>query len=215
MRDCMGTVVAQTISDTIVITDDHKNHPAAAAPPAMSPARIETAVVEKPPAHSLSPVSMHSPVTTTASQMQSFIQAPAYSHHYPGHMPARSIGDHSIPSTPSRQSPAPQSAPQTKRRKSSKVPAGLTMTPSEPSSQFSTPQYGNPFATRQSSQDVNQNQWVTTPTTPISQPPPFGADNAYFNNMAWSPGIEDTNFGRMKSPPSSHVRMLCCVVYTV
>lgn len=201
----MGTVVAQTISDTILITDDHKNHPAGNATAGMSPARTENPASEKTATHSHSPMSIYSPNPNNSTPMQTPNQAPPYSQHYSNQMSNRNMSDHSIPSTPSRQSPAPQAVPQTKRRKGSKVPASLAMTPSDPSAMFTTPQYGNPFDPRQVNQQLSQSQWLGTPTTPISQPPQFGADAAYFTNMTYSPGLDNANFGRMKSPTASHV----------
>lgn len=150
LKDADGNVIAQEMSDSILITDDHKTHPpnftgsmtdtmfGGAAPPVYTAPGLQTS-------YSMVDMSQHAPPGFTSSRSTGNLQALAYgqynqqSHVHqmqnPGFMSqttsATMTPTNSL-SRPGSPTSAGNSGPNKKRKSSSfhrKVPSGLTMTP--------------------------------------------------------------------------------------
>jgi hypothetical protein len=127
-----GVVTAQTLSGTILITDDHKNSRAEKnvdAEQVRSPSAKQNAEQTLSALNSPLPGPSH-PSSRRGSQGTEMSFASTFS--FPnGNTRHRQNGSTSQPPTPMRTSPSP-AVNSNKRRKPSKVPAGLAMTPSDP-----------------------------------------------------------------------------------
>ncbi|KAI5852145.1 hypothetical protein BZA05DRAFT_337350 [Tricharina praecox] len=201
LKDHNGNVVAQTISSTIVITDDHKNTAAtnatglpdgSIAMPAdqMSPVQAPPRQMAGYPQQAF----MVSQTQQGQERLRGYTPQPPNGINFPMHM------DQSpSPQTPMRGSLSP-GGHQPKRRKGSKVPTNLTMTPSEPT-QFHRPQFdGGNMAFTRNHAEVPRQQWLNTgPVSPIAQP-----DEAFFvNTTNWMSPVETNGngFGRALGSP--------------
>ncbi|KAF8544570.1 hypothetical protein BDD12DRAFT_815722 [Trichophaea hybrida] len=186
VKDHAGLVVAQTISSSILITDDHKNTAAAASlqsPSIYSDGSIAMPVDQAPQTPSL--LASGQP-GFMVSQMQ-----PSYSQEYP--IGSRANSHTNSPSPSARNSLSP-GVHQSKRRKSSKVPANLIMTPSDPS-QFHRPQFDHAsMAFQQRNPADIQQQWLHShPITPMAQTPMEQSGDAYFDDPSWGSGDNSFN----------------------
>ncbi|KAI5777163.1 hypothetical protein EDC01DRAFT_428775 [Geopyxis carbonaria] len=209
IRNHLGAVVAQTMSNTIVITDDHKNTAAAAAInftalPDTAERSMSMSQTPPPPVPAYTQPSVSINHIQTASELLSAAGSPpAYtiSNFSNQALPNSRTNGHSNPPTPARASTSP-SHHQPKRRKSSKVPATLAMTPSDHQPLFST-QFQPSFNPRTPKTEMtsNGNQWLASPTTPMAQQNFAAVGEDYFAEVNWSP---QSQFTVMKSPASSH-----------
>lgn len=205
IRNHLGAVVAQTMSNTIVITDDHKNTAAAAinftAVPDSAERSMSMSQTPPPPLPAYTQPSAH--VHTTSDLLSVAGSPPAYTisnfsnqtlttSHTNGQSNSPTLGRASM--SPSHHQP--------KRRKSSKVPTTLAMTPSDHQPVFSA-QFQSSFNTHTPKTDVasNANQWLASPTTPMAPQQSFvNAGEEYFAEVDWS----QSQF--LKSPATAHVR---------
>jgi len=204
LKDHTGAVVAQTISSTIVITDDHKNTAAAASlhsPSFHADGSITMPVDQTPQTPSHLGPGFAQPGFMVPQMQPSQEMPPSYLQEYP--IGSRANSHTNSPSPSMRNSLSP-GVHQSKRRKSSKVPANLIMTPSDPS-QFHRPQFdhsGMSFPPRNSA-DIRQ-QWMNgPPMTPVAQTPMEQPGGAYFGDPSWRPG--DNSFN---SPIASQISQI-------
>ncbi|TGZ76538.1 hypothetical protein EX30DRAFT_352550 [Ascodesmis nigricans] len=126
-----GKITAQTLSGTILITDDHKNSRAEKSTEqeqARSPAAKQGMELALSSINSPQPAPSH-PASRRGSQGTEMSFASTYSFPNNSGVRHRQSGS-SQPPTPMRTSPSP-GLNSNKRRKPSKVPAGLTMTRSD------------------------------------------------------------------------------------
>jgi hypothetical protein len=213
VKDYTGAVVAQTISNTILITDDHKNSHATAAPMM----------------HQEGAMVLHSdqlPSGQAPPQASGYQQQPGFMFHQPqpthdaignyGSPPGSGFAasprtrNGSTPPSPMRTSSRSPGVHEPKRRRGGKVPASLAMTPSDPSS-LHRPQFDNAginFPSRNSGGEASRPpQWMAGnggALSPMSQT----NDNFFTNNngMIWGSGTDRNGFSNLlNSPPTSNI----------
>jgi len=197
LKDHRGNVVAQTISSTIVITDDHKN--AAAANATVLPDGSDQMSPPQAPPQQMpgypQPAFMVSQSQQGQERLRGYTPQPTNGLSFPVHM-----GQSPSPRASVRGSLSP-GGHQPKRRKGSKVPTNLTMTPSEPVQlhrlQFDN---GNMAFAHSSRGEVPRQQWQNTGS--LSPMAPTG--EAFFDNTSsWLSPVETNGngFGRTLGSP--------------
>ncbi|PGH04896.1 hypothetical protein AJ80_08445 [Polytolypa hystricis UAMH7299] len=230
IRDYIGNVIAQTITNSIMITDDHKTHiPVSAAQPnATLPdrARVPGAGVFPAASTANKPASLASASSFRLSHSATDLQALRNHPHplTPGPGPLsqnQSVSPAMSSTTPrnlSRQaSPTDFPGPSSKRRKQSgsgKVPATLTMTkmdaPRAPAGQPTgpptvgaqfPPNFG-PFASQAERPFVTPAS--TTPHFTNGPPTPNANDSVFFNPVERSQAPEDIVNQLVSAPSSAH-----------
>ncbi|CAK3804923.1 unnamed protein product [Lecanosticta acicola] len=234
LKDHQGNVVAQQMSDSILITDDHKTHPQSFTTPVggegfySNPAFLPNGL---PMSHSMVDMTTHAQ-PFTSSRSAGNLQALAYQaqfnpHHSHVHqLPHSGYASQTTSATmtptslsrPGSPSSAGQAGPNKKRKSSSfhrKVPSGLTMTPRVDTSQ--PPSSNLPSAASISSQfspgfpgaPMNQS-YMTIPNNNgpaqyFGSGPPTPNENGPFNLSQPQVDVSRMNNQAYFSHPSSAV----------
>ncbi|OAQ79881.1 membrane-tethered transcription factor [Purpureocillium lilacinum] len=209
IKDFQDRVIAQAMSNPIMITDDHKTHPMtqASSQPAMSEAVTSSTAAQDPATSSLGPPAQNgyhmSPSASDHHAGQRNGQSPSYAASTSGKTTPTMSAATAPTRTMSRPPSPSQGGPLAKKRKSSgsgtRVPNGLTMTRLEtsppPGSQTTSAQLStatspfspNPAAFSQMEQMFGQQPFANGPPTPgSSDQVPFFANNrsASMDNLA-------------------------------
>ncbi|KAI5368027.1 Putative IPT domain, immunoglobulin-like, immunoglobulin E-set [Septoria linicola] len=209
LKDQQGSVVAQQISDSILITDDHKTHPQSFSTTVANEGYYQNAAFLPnglPMSHSMVDMSAHvQPFTSSRSAGN--LPALAYgaqfnSHSHVHQLPSSGYASGTTSATmtptslsrPGSPTSAGQAGPNKKRKSSSfhrKVPSGLTMTPRVDTSQApssnvpSAVSMSTPFSPSGQFPAMNQS-YMTIPNNNgpaqyYGSGPPTPSENAPFN----------------------------------
>ncbi|KAJ9133624.1 Ankyrin repeat protein [Coniochaeta hoffmannii] len=216
VTDCRGRFVAQAMSSSIMITDDHKTHGQASSAMANSPDNTTLMLASNlaPDTKSLSP-----PPTFPYGMPQSTSDIQLLPNNVPFPLPALAptAAPQSAPVAPVNRmlsrpaSPSSLSGPSAKKRKASssamKVPTGLSMT------RIDTDQLGASPSHQQVSAPASSTAAATSPFSPQSFAP--GPDPLFGQNMLGGPmaqpfatgpttpnGSEQVMFGNSHRPTS-------------
>ncbi|KAF1827364.1 uncharacterized protein K489DRAFT_13935 [Dissoconium aciculare CBS 342.82] len=235
LKDHHGNVVAQQISDSILITDDHKTHPSGFPGAATSDSFYASGFASNglPNSQSMVDISTHMPAFT-ASKSAGSLQALAYGSGFNTHNTSQQLTGAAITNQPSSAthvssatsrpgSPTPAQLGPNKKRKSStnfhrKIPSGLTMTPrvdtNQPASSnlssaiSAVSQFSPTSATFAGQMNPYMNMSNNGSTTNFfsSGPPTPSETNAYFGiGQAQIDASYTTSNQAMFSQPSSAV----------
>ncbi|KAA8911777.1 hypothetical protein FN846DRAFT_773689 [Sphaerosporella brunnea] len=209
VKDHLGAVVAQTISSTILITDDHKNTHATAAPMMHQDGAMASHPDQAPPGQAPpqvpgypqgfvfhQPQPTHDVISNYSSPPASAFSTSPRIHHG------------STPPSPMRTSSRSPGVHESKRRRGGKVPASLAMTPSEPSTHH-RPQFdstGINFSSRNAGAESRPPQWMAGNNGPVS-PMALTNDNFFNDNgLMWGSGTDRNGFNNLlNSPPTSNI----------
>jgi hypothetical protein len=227
IKDHLDDVVAQAITNSIMITDDHKTH----APPTPAPAPTSTLPDGQLPGSSVfipgnlditnvtAAGSQHFRSSHSSTDLQSLQQQ--FNSQYPLTPTSVAVSQNANTGAPSltprnlsrQASPSEFQGPSNKRRKhsgSGKLPAGLTMTklesspPSNCSGNATTPGGGSQFSSNPRIFTSPVERPFVTPMTGNGPPTPNGNDNnVFFNPLSQHQNLDGLVQQQLVSAPSS------------
>lgn len=217
LKDQRGNVVAQEMSDSILITDDHKTHPQS-FPAAMSDQAMYTNGGYGPPglatSYSMMDMSTHmQPFTTSRStgNLQGMAYGPQFNQHSHVHqMTPQAFNSQASSATmtptslsrPGSPTSAGHAGPNKKRKSSTfhgRVPSGLTMTPRVDTSQPPSSNMPSAMSNMNSPFSPTGNTFGGQPDQSYMTIPNNGPAQFYNNSNPPTPAAEQGgfNFGQM------------------